>query len=125
MLRAGKACAEFAGIESGLQGVTLGVTDVLCCVGLVYEQAAGCEQTGKRGELIAQQAPEDDDEVEALAVAHRGLIHEVVLEQYLKFHANLRAVEFYLCGPPQMISACRKMLGSLGVADHQIAFDEF
>jgi len=56
---------------------------------------------------------------------HRGLIHEVVLEQYLKSHANLRAVEFYLCGPPQMIAACRKMLGSLGVVDSQIAFDEF
>lgn len=56
---------------------------------------------------------------------HRGLIHEVVLEQYLKSHANLRAVEFYLCGPPQMIAACLKMLGVLGVADSQIAFDEF
>ena len=47
----------------------------------------------------------------------RGFIHEVVLEQYLKSHENLRAVEFYLCGPPQMIAACRKMLGGLGVAD--------
>ena len=56
---------------------------------------------------------------------HRGLIHEVVLEQYLKTHANVRAVEFYLCGPPQMIAACRKMLASLGVAESQIAFDEF
>jgi len=56
---------------------------------------------------------------------HRGLIHEVVLEQCLKSHANLRAVEFYLCGPPQMIAACRKMLAGLGVAESQIAFDEF
>ena len=56
---------------------------------------------------------------------HRGLIHEVVLEQYLKAHANVRAVEFYLCGPPQMIAACRKMLAGLGVAESQIAFDEF
>ncbi len=56
---------------------------------------------------------------------HRGLIHEVVLEQYLESHANLRAVEFYLCGPPQMIAACRKMLAGLGVAESQIAFDEF
>ena len=55
----------------------------------------------------------------------RGLIHEVVLEQYLKSHENLRAVEFYLCGPPQMIAACRKMLAGLGVAESQIAFDEF
>ncbi len=56
---------------------------------------------------------------------HRGLIHEVVLEQYLKSHANIRAVEFYLCGPPQMIAACRKMLAALGVSESQIAFDEF
>jgi MocE subfamily Rieske [2Fe-2S] domain protein len=56
---------------------------------------------------------------------HRGFIHEVVLEQYLKSHANVRAVEFYLCGPPQMIAACRKMLVGLGVAESQIAFDEF
>jgi Na+-transporting NADH:ubiquinone oxidoreductase subunit F len=54
-----------------------------------------------------------------------GFVHEVVLEKYLKSHANLRAVEFYLCGPPQMISACRKMLLGLGVADSQIAYDEF
>lgn len=56
---------------------------------------------------------------------HRGLIHEVVLEQHLKSHANLRAVEFYLCGPPQMIAACRKMLAGMGVSESQIAFDEF
>jgi Na+-transporting NADH:ubiquinone oxidoreductase subunit F len=56
---------------------------------------------------------------------HRGLIHEVALEQYLGSHQNLRAVEFYLCGPPQMVAACRKMLANLGVADSQIAYDEF
>jgi hypothetical protein len=55
---------------------------------------------------------------------HRGLIHEVVLEQYLKSHTNVRAVEFYPCGPPQMI-ACRKMLAGLGVAESQITFDKF
>ncbi len=58
-------------------------------------------------------------------IGHRGLIHEVVLEQYLKSHANVRAVEFYLCGPPQMIAACQKMLAGLGVVESQIAFDEF
>ena len=56
---------------------------------------------------------------------HCGLIHEVVLEQYLKSHEQLRAVEFYLCGPPQMIAACCKMLRGLGVTDSQIAYDEF
>jgi MocE subfamily Rieske [2Fe-2S] domain protein len=56
---------------------------------------------------------------------HTGFIHEVVLEQYLASHENPRAVEFYLCGPPAMIKACRKMLEELGVAGEQIAFDEF
>ncbi len=56
---------------------------------------------------------------------HRGLIHQVVFEQYLRSHRNLGAVEFYLCGPPQMIAASLKMLRNLGVADSQISYDEF
>ncbi len=56
---------------------------------------------------------------------HRGFIHEVVLINHLEKHANIRAVEFYLCGPPMMVKACTKMLSTLGVAQSQIAFDEF
>ncbi len=56
---------------------------------------------------------------------HRGFVHEVVLEQHLKAHPNLRGVEFYLCGPPQMLAASLKMLGLLGVTDSQLAYDEF
>jgi MocE subfamily Rieske [2Fe-2S] domain protein len=63
--------------------------------------------------------PEDD------WTGHRGFLHEVVLKQYLAGHANVPAVEFYLCGPPQMIAACLAMLHGLGVADSQIAYDEF
>jgi Na+-transporting NADH:ubiquinone oxidoreductase subunit F len=54
-----------------------------------------------------------------------GMIHDVVLAQYLKEHDKLDAVEFYLCGPPLMIAACQKMLAALGVTHMQIAFDEF
>jgi MocE subfamily Rieske [2Fe-2S] domain protein len=54
-----------------------------------------------------------------------GLIHEVVLEQYLASHPNPLAVEYYLCGPPMMIKACTKMLTELGVTAQQIAYDEF
>ena len=57
--------------------------------------------------------------------SHTGYIHEVVRGEYLEQHPNLCAVEFYLCGPPAMIDACTKMLASLGVADDQIAYDEF
>jgi Na(+)-translocating NADH:ubiquinone oxidoreductase F subunit len=56
---------------------------------------------------------------------HTGFIHEVVLEKHLKSHANLKSVEFYLCGPPMMIKACMKMLADFGVDQGQIACDEF
>lgn len=56
---------------------------------------------------------------------HVGFIHEVVLARYLKDHPNPKAVEYYLCGPPMMIKACTHMLANLGVATHQIAYDEF
>jgi Na+-transporting NADH:ubiquinone oxidoreductase subunit F len=54
-----------------------------------------------------------------------GLIHDVVLENHLRGHANPRAAEYYLCGPPMMIKACTRMLAELGVPEGQIAFDEF
>ena len=56
---------------------------------------------------------------------HKGFIHEVVFEKYLKDQPNRKAMEFYLCGPPMMIKACIKMLTDLGVTMEQIAFDEF
>jgi len=54
-----------------------------------------------------------------------GLIHEVVLAQYLKGHGNPRAIEYYLCGPPLMIKACTQMLTGLGVGASEVAYDEF
>jgi MocE subfamily Rieske [2Fe-2S] domain protein len=56
---------------------------------------------------------------------HVGFIHEVVKARHLDGHPNPRAVEYYLCGPPMMIRACTRMLAALGVAEGQIAFDEF
>lgn len=54
-----------------------------------------------------------------------GFIHQVVYEQYLKDHPNVDDIEFYLCGPPMMLSAVQKMLYDLGVEKEQIAFDDF
>jgi Na+-transporting NADH:ubiquinone oxidoreductase subunit F len=54
-----------------------------------------------------------------------GFIHEVVFDHYLRDHPNPQAIEYYLCGPPMMIKACKRMLTSLGVAEKQIAYDEF
>ncbi len=54
-----------------------------------------------------------------------GFIHQVVYEQYLKNHPDIDQVEFYLCGPPMMLTAVQKMLADLGVEPEQIAFDDF
>jgi Na+-transporting NADH:ubiquinone oxidoreductase subunit F len=58
-------------------------------------------------------------------MGHNGFIHEVLLENYLRDHHAARQAEYYLCGPPMMIKACTRMLGELGTAEQQIAFDEF
>ena len=70
---------------------------------------------------LALSTPLDED----AWTGHVGLIHQVVLDRYLLDHPDPSSVEYYLCGPPMMIAACTKMLGSLGVPSHQISYDEF
>ena len=70
---------------------------------------------------LALSSPLDEDRWDG----HTGFIHEVVLEHHLKDHPNPQALEFYLCGPPMMITACNKMLAEIGVTAEQIAYDEF
>jgi MocE subfamily Rieske [2Fe-2S] domain protein len=54
-----------------------------------------------------------------------GLIHEVMRTQYLARHPDPTQIEYYLCGPPQMVQAARQLLSELNVPEDQIAFDEF
>jgi len=54
-----------------------------------------------------------------------GFIHEVLLREYLAKHPSPEACEYYLCGPPLMLSACRKMLDNLGVDPEDVLFDDF
>jgi len=54
-----------------------------------------------------------------------GFIHQVVLDNYLKDHEAPEDIEYYLCGPPMMISAVNNMLYNQGVEKENIAFDEF
>lgn len=56
---------------------------------------------------------------------HTGFIHQVVLDHYLKNHPAPEDVEYYLCGPPQMLHACMTMLADLGVERENIRFDDF
>jgi Na+-transporting NADH:ubiquinone oxidoreductase subunit F len=54
-----------------------------------------------------------------------GYIHEVVRDAYLSGHPDPAGCEYYLCGPPMMLRACRAMLSQLGVPAEQIFFDDF
>jgi Na+-transporting NADH:ubiquinone oxidoreductase subunit F len=54
-----------------------------------------------------------------------GFIHQVLYDEYLKDHPEPEEIEYYLCGPPLMLSAAMKMLDELGVPEENIAFDDF
>ncbi|MBD3224714.1 MAG: NADH:ubiquinone reductase (Na(+)-transporting) subunit F [Caldithrix sp.] len=54
-----------------------------------------------------------------------GFIHQVVQDHYLKNHDAPEDIEYYLCGPPMMISAVNNMLYNLGVEKDMIRYDEF
>jgi Na+-transporting NADH:ubiquinone oxidoreductase subunit F len=54
-----------------------------------------------------------------------GFIHDVLLDDYLKNHPAPEDCEYYLCGPPMMIKAVRRMLDNLGVDPDNIFFDDF
>jgi len=56
---------------------------------------------------------------------HTGFIHQVLYDNYLKNHEDPTEVEYYMCGPPPMINAVKKMLYDLGVEPDMIAFDDF
>lgn len=54
-----------------------------------------------------------------------GFIHQVLHDEYLKDHPAPEDCEYYICGPPPMLAACRNMLDDLGVESDNIAFDDF
>ena len=68
---------------------------------------------------LSEPVPEDRWE------GHTGFIHQVAYDHYLSSHLDPTEIEYYLCGPPMMIAAVKKMLDSLGVEPEMIAFDDF
>jgi Na+-transporting NADH:ubiquinone oxidoreductase subunit F len=56
---------------------------------------------------------------------YTGFIHQVLYDNYLKDHPAPEDVEYYLCGPPMMIDACKRMLDDLGVEPENVLFDDF
>ena len=65
--------------------------------------------------------PQPEDNWEGLT----GFIHQCLLDNYLADHEDPTEIEYYICGPPPMLSAMLKMLDDLGVEREMIAFDDF
>lgn len=70
---------------------------------------------------IALSEPLEEDKWDGMT----GFIHQAVLDNYLKSHPEPEEIEYYLCGPPLMLSAVQNMLDALGVPEENIAFDDF
>ena len=70
---------------------------------------------------VALSEPMDEDNWSG----HKGFIHQVLLDEYLMKHDDPTEIEFYMCGPPPMITAWDSMLDSLGVDKEMIAYDSF
>jgi Na+-transporting NADH:ubiquinone oxidoreductase subunit F len=56
---------------------------------------------------------------------YTGFIHQVLYDKYLAEHPAPEDIEYYICGPPLMLRACRSMLDDLGVEAENIMFDDF
>jgi Na+-transporting NADH:ubiquinone oxidoreductase subunit F len=70
---------------------------------------------------VALSEPQPEDDWGGL----KGFIHQVLHDEYLKNHPAPEDVEYYICGPPLMLSACLNMLHNLGVEDEMIMYDNF
>jgi Na+-transporting NADH:ubiquinone oxidoreductase subunit F len=56
---------------------------------------------------------------------YEGFIHQVLHDHYLRDHPAPEDCEYYICGPPMMLSACARMLDDLGVEPENILYDDF
>jgi len=70
---------------------------------------------------LALSEPLEEDNWEG----HKGFIHQVALDNYLGNHDAPEEIEYYLCGPPMMNTACINMLLDLGVERENIMLDDF
>lgn len=68
---------------------------------------------------LSEPLPEDN------WMGYKGLIHNVLFDNYLGRHRQPEEIEYYLCGPPVMNAAVLNMLDNLGVPPENIAFDDF
>ncbi len=70
---------------------------------------------------IALSEPDKEDNWEG----YTGFIHQVLYDNYLRYHEEPEEIEYYMCGPPMMNSAVSNLLYDLGVPDEMVDFDDF
>ena len=70
---------------------------------------------------IALSDPQPDDNWTGFT----GFIHQVIYDNYLKFHENPEDIEYYMCGPCPMAESVKKMLWNLGVPKDMLMYDDF
>jgi Na+-transporting NADH:ubiquinone oxidoreductase subunit F len=56
---------------------------------------------------------------------YTGFIHQVLYDNYLRYHEEPEEIEYYMCGPPQMNSAVQNLLYNMGVPEEMIDYDDF
>jgi len=71
--------------------------------------------------VAALSEPRDDDGWDGPT----GFIHQVAYDMHLREHKAPEDCEYYMCGPPLMISAVQGMLRDLGVPEESVMFDDF
>lgn len=54
-----------------------------------------------------------------------GFIHKVMYDNYLNDHPAPEDCEYYLCGPPMMVAAVKRLLFDLGVEEENVLLDDF
>jgi Na+-transporting NADH:ubiquinone oxidoreductase subunit F len=71
--------------------------------------------------VVALSEPKEKDDWDGPV----GFIHQVAYDEYLGQHEAPEDCEYYMCGPPLMVSAVQKMLTDLGVPEENVMFDDF
>lgn len=84
-----------------------------------YDQLANTNDNFKWHVALSDPMPEDKWD------GYTGFIHNVLHDEYLKYHEAPEDCEYYMCGPPMMNAAVIKMLEDLGVERDNIFLDDF
>jgi len=84
-----------------------------------FDDIAGTNDNFEWHVALSDPLPEDDWN------GLTGFIHNVLYENYLKEHPAPEDCEYYICGPPLMLQACREMLDGLGVEPENVLYDDF